>query len=72
MKPIRDCSKSELEAAIDEWIVMHRNAQRNRELLKKHMIDGVSFEALAEEYGMSVRGVQYAIYRCQEILFRHL
>lgn len=72
MKPIRDCSRTELETAIDEWIINHRNAERNRELMKKHMIDGVSFEALAEEYDMSVRGVQYAIYRCQEIIFRHL
>ncbi len=72
MKPVRDCSRTELESVIDEWIVNQRNAGRNRELIKKHMIDGVSYERLAEEYGMSVRGVQYVIYRCQEIVFRHL
>jgi len=72
MRSVRDCSRTELESVIDEWIINQRNAERNRQLVKRHMIDGVSFEALAEEFGMSVRGVQYAIYRCQEIIFRHL
>lgn len=66
-----DYSRTEIESAIDEWIV-GRNAQRNREILKSRLIDGLTFEALSEKYDMSVRQIQNVVYKTQEILFKHL
>lgn len=68
---MRDYSRTEIETAVDEWIV-GRNAQRNRAVLKSRLIDGLTFEALAEKYDMSVRQIQNIVYKSQEILFKHL
>ena len=43
MKHDLDISRSELERAIDEWILN----QRDRDVLKRRLIDGVIFESLA-------------------------
>lgn len=68
---MRDVSRTELENVIDEWIV-GRNAERNREILKRRMIDGICYEPLAEEWGLSVRQVKSIVYRGQEKVFRHI
>ena len=68
---MRDYSRSELESAIDEWIV-GKNAQRDRQILKSRLIDGLTFDALAELYDMSPRQIKRIVYKCQETLFRHI
>lgn len=65
---MRDYSRSELTAAIDEWILN----EKHRAILKRRLIDGICFEPLAEEFDMSVRQVKRIVYKAQEILFRHL
>lgn len=65
---MRDVSRSELEEAIDEWII-GRDAERNRRILKRRLIDGVCFEPLAEEFGLSVRQVKNIVYKLQERVF---
>ena len=68
---MRDYSSTELNTAIDEWIV-GANAQRNRAILKSRLIDGLTFDALAELYDMSPRQIKRIVYKTQEVLFRHL
>lgn len=68
---MRDYSSTELNTAIDEWIV-GANAQRNRAVLKSRLIDGLTFDALAELYDMSPRQIKRIVYKTQEVLFRHL
>lgn len=46
---MKDYSRTELTEAIDEWIV-GRNAQRDRQVLKDRLIDGITFEVLAEKH----------------------
>lgn len=58
-------SRTELESLIDEWIV-GRNAERNRAILKRRLIDGICFEPLAEEFNLSVRQVKNIVYKAQE------
>lgn len=65
---MRDYSRSELTTAIDEWILN----ERNRAILKRRLIDGVTFDALSEEFDMSVRQIKRIVYKSQEVLFRHL
>ena len=50
---MRDYSRSELETAINEWIV-GKNAERDRRIIYRRLIDGICFEPLAEEFELSV------------------
>lgn len=65
---MRDYSRTELTEAIDEWILN----QKHREILKSRLIDGLTFEALAEMYDMSPRQIKRIVYKTQETLFRHI
>lgn len=72
MKDLSRYSRSDLERAIDEWIILRRHSERNRQILKRYMLDGICFEPLAEEFGMSVRQIQNIVYKTQEQLFKHI
>ena len=70
--PFADLSRNQIEYLIDEWIICKRNTKRNREILKLALLDGISQEAIAEEYGLAVRQVQNIIYETQKQLLKHL
>ena len=57
-----------IEHTIDEWI----KSERDRQIMKRKLIDGITFEQLAEEFDMSVRGINYKVYKCKEILLKHI
>lgn len=61
-------SNSRIRELIAEWI----HSERDRRILERRLIDGVTFERLAEEFEMSDRQVRRIVYRLQERLFRHL
>lgn len=61
-------TNSQIKELIDEWI----HSERDRAILKRRLIDGITFEALAEEHDMSVRGMKYLVYKLQKTLFKHL
>ena len=65
---MRDYSRSEIEAVIDEWILN----ERHRGIMKRRLIDGICYEPLAEEFDLSVRQTKNIVYKCQEKIFRHL
>ena len=65
---MRDYSRSEIEAAIDEWILN----ERHRKIMKRRLIDGICYEPLAEEFDMSVSQIKRIIYKSQEKIFRHI
>ena len=68
---MKDHSRTEIEHVIDEWIV-GRNAERNRAILKRRLIDGICYEPLAEEFSMSVRQIKNIVYKNQDKVLRHL
>ena len=68
---MKDISRSELEHLIDEWII-GRNAERDRKIMKRRLIDGVIFDDLAEEFDLSVRETKNIVYKCEERLFKHV
>lgn len=59
---------SELSHIIDEWIFN----EKYRNILKRKLIDGITYEALAEEVDMSVRQVKNIVSRCSVILQQHI
>ena len=61
-------SRTEIEHLIDEWIF----SERDRAILKRRLLDGIRYEALAEEFDLSVRHVKTIVYKSQDRLFRHM
>ena len=55
-----------------ELILDHVHSLRDRRILESRLIDGLTFDTLAEEYELSVRQVKNIVYRNEKILFRHL
>lgn len=68
MKRDLNLSRSEIESLIDEWILN----ERDRKILKRRLCDGICFDALAEEFDMSVRYTKTIVYRSQDKLFKHI
>jgi DNA-directed RNA polymerase specialized sigma24 family protein len=60
-------SNSQIEHMIDEWI----HSERDRTILKRRLIDGITYERLAEEFDISVRHIKRIIYKSEELLFKH-
>ena len=53
--------------AICELIDNHikgRNAERNRKILKRRLIDGIYYDPLSEEFDLSIRQTQNIVYKC--------
>lgn len=61
-----DLPNSVIEKLIDEWI----HNERDRQILKRRLIDGVYFEDLAYEFELSIRRVKTIVYKNQETLFK--
>jgi hypothetical protein len=59
---------SQTEFLINEWIL----GDRNRKILKRKLIDKVTFEKLAEEMDLSVRQTKYIVYEGKEIIKGHI
>lgn len=63
-----DLSRSEWEHIIDEWIFN----ERDRQILKRRLLDGICYEPLAEEFELSVQQTKTLIYKLQNKLFKHI
>lgn len=65
---LSDVKNSDIANAIDEYI----HSERDRKILKRRLIDGICYEPLADEMGMSVRQIKRIVSRAEEKLFKHL
>lgn len=65
-------SRTEIENIIDEWIVCCSNAERNRRLMKRRYIDGLTFERLSEEFDLSVVQTKNIVYSMNKLLEGHI
>ena len=63
--PNEDLSRSQWENLIDEWIFN----ERDRAILKRRLLDGRTFEQLAEEFEFSTQNIQRIVYKAQNKLF---
>jgi DNA-directed RNA polymerase specialized sigma24 family protein len=61
-------TNSQIRGLIAEWI----HSERDRMILERRLIDGITFDRLAEEFDMSVRQTKSIVYKAQEQLFKHL
>lgn len=68
---IIDLSRTEIEYLINEWII-GKNGERDRKLMKRRLIDGITYENLAEEFDLTTRQVKNICYKNMEKLIKHL
>lgn len=63
-----DCSRSQLEYIIDEWILN----EKYRAVMKRRLLDGITYERLAEEFDMSTSQIKRIVYRSESKIFKHV
>ena len=61
-------TNSQIREIIGEYI----HSERDRKIMERRLIDGITFERLAEEFDLSVRCTKTIVYRCQVEIFRHI
>ena len=66
--PITDLSRSEIDHLIDDWIFN----ERDRQILKRRMLDGICFEPLAEEFSLSTQSVKNIVYKSMVKIYLHI
>lgn len=57
-----------VEEIIDSWIF----SERNRAIAKRKLLDAITYEDLACEFGLSDRQIKRIIYKCEQIILRHV
>lgn len=67
MQDFGDISVSQLRNLIDEWIF----SERDRDILKRRLLDGITYERIAEEFNLSVRQTKNIVYRSEIKIFAH-
>ncbi len=61
-------SRTDWENLIEQWVF----SERDRNILKRRLLDGVTYENLSEEFDLSVRQTKNIVYKLEKILFRHI
>ena len=61
-------SNSQIRRIIEDFI----HSERDRKILSRRFIDGITLEKLAEEQELSVRQIKNIIYRDEKIIFSKL
>lgn len=65
---MKDYTNSQIALLIDE----HIHSERDRKLLKRRLIDGITYERLAEEFVLSDRQVKNIVYKCTNRVLKYL
>lgn len=55
-----------------ELIAEHIHNSDDRKMLEMRLIDGMTFEAIGFEMGMTTKTVRLRIHKNEQILFRHI
>lgn len=64
----REYTNSQIREAIAEYI----HSDRDRRVISRRLIDGICYEPLAEEFGLSLPQIKRIVYKTEEIIFRHI
>lgn len=65
---MKEYSNSAINTAIDEYV----HSERDRAILKRRLIDGLSYDELSVEFNLSVRRIKTIVYKAQERIFIHM
>lgn len=67
MHDYEELPNSEIQHLIDEWI----KSERDRNILKRRLLDGITYERIAEEFNLSVRQTKNIVYKSEIRIFAH-
>lgn len=65
---IEEYSNSHIAQVIDE----HIHSERDRHIMKRRLIDGLTFEVLAEEFDLSSRQINRIVYKNLTYLLKYI
>lgn len=68
MKIKFEYSNTDIEHYIDEYI----HSERDRRILKRKLIDGLTYEALAEEFNLSVTTVKKIVPKGIDTILKYI
>lgn len=54
-------NRNDIDTLIDKWIF----SERDRAILKRKLLDDISFQDIAEEYDYSIQGIKNIVYKCE-------
>lgn len=63
---MKEYTNSEVSNAIDDLI----HSERDRAILKRRLIDGLTYEKLAEEFELSVCQIKRIVYKGENRIFK--
>ena len=64
MNRFTNISNTELSEYIENWV----RGERDRQIMKRRLIDCICFEPLAEEFNLTVDRVKQIVYKWQKVL----
>ena len=64
-------TRAEIEDAVHNYII-GRNAERDRRVVLRRLIDGITYETLAEEFDMSDRQIKRIVYKAVDKISKKL
>lgn len=67
-RAFQNLSRTQINGLITEWI----HDERDRDLIRRRLLDGVIYERLAEEFELSVTQVKSICYKAQKRLIDHI
>lgn len=67
MRKEHGLSRSQITELTDEWIL---NA-RDRQIVKRRLIDGITYEELAEEFHLSAQRVKEIVGKALAVILTH-
>lgn len=62
-------TREEIDRRIESHVIGYRNCHRDREMLRRRLFYGITYEQLAEEFHLSVRQTKTIIYRGENMIF---
>lgn len=70
--PPKAVCRTQLETAIDEWIVLSLYADRDREIMRRRLVDGAPVERLTGEFDLSEQRIKAVIEKWYDVIFEHI
>jgi hypothetical protein len=70
--PPKAACRTQLEHAIGEWVVLSLNADRDREIMRRRLVDGAPVEKLTEEFELTEQRIKAIINKWYDVIFEHI
>ena len=70
--PPKAACRTQLEHAIGEWVVLSLNADRDRAIMRRRLVDGAPVEKLTSEFDLTEQRIKAIIDKWYDVIFEHI